>query len=65
MHVAGAIDPRLRPFAIYDATISFPDKGDTIPPWVATVVPFLLMLISLYIGEFILFKQVSNLMLQI
>lgn len=55
-----AIHPRLRPFAIYDGTLAYPDKGDTIPPWVATVVPFLLMLISLYIGEFVLFKQVHK-----
>lgn len=56
---AGALHPRTRPFAIYDATISYPLRSDTIPAWVAIVVPFILMLISLFIGEFILFKKVG------
>lgn len=56
---AGAIDPRQRPFAVYDATISYQSRSDTIPTWVSIVVPFVLMLISLFIGEFILFKKVS------
>ena len=54
----GAVKPRIRPFAIYDATISYPLRGDTIPAWVAFVVPFGLMLISLCIGELVLFKRV-------
>jgi hypothetical protein len=56
---AGALKPRIRPFAIYDATISYPLRGDTIPAWVAIVIPFALMAISLCIGELILFKRVS------
>ena len=54
----GALKPRIRPFAIYDATISYPLRGDTIPAWVAIVIPFALMAISLCIGELILFKRV-------
>jgi hypothetical protein len=55
---AGALEPRIRPFAIYDATISYPLRGDSIPAWVAIVIPFVLMVISLCIGELILFKRV-------
>ena len=60
---AGALKPRIRPFAIYDATISYPLRGDTIPAWVAIVVPFALMAISLCIGELILFKRVRGVLL--
>jgi len=55
-----AIKPRTRPYAIYDATISYPNRSDTIPAWVAIVIPFVLMIISLWIGEFILFKKVHR-----
>lgn len=55
-----AIDPRVRPYYIYDGTISYPTRGDTIPAWAAIVVPFILMIISLLVGEFILFKKVHR-----
>lgn len=55
-----ALKPRIRPFAIYDATISYPLRSDTIPAWVAIVIPFALMAISLCIGELILFKRVHR-----
>lgn len=60
MPTAVALIPRKRPFAIYDATISYPLRGDTIPALVAIIIPFILMLISLFVGEFILFKKVRR-----
>ena len=39
---------------------SYPNRSDTIPAWVAIIVPFILVLISLFIGEFILFKKVHR-----
>jgi hypothetical protein len=57
---AVALKPRQRPFSIYDATISYPnDGGDTIPVAVAIIVPFFLIIISLCVGELILFRQVK------
>ncbi|GAB4813543.1 hypothetical protein N2152v2_000589 [Parachlorella kessleri] len=45
----------VRPYWIYDATISFPYNADsTIPYWVAVVVPLVLMLISFLVGELLL-----------
>lgn len=56
-----ALKPRQRPFSIYDATISYPnDGGDTIPVAVAIIVPFFLIIISLCVGELILFRQVHR-----
>mmetsp|Transcript_17590 Transcript_17590/g.52858 ORF Transcript_17590/g.52858 Transcript_17590/m.52858 type:complete len:405 (-) Transcript_17590:848-2062(-) len=55
-----AIDPRIRPYNIYDATISYPNRSDTIPVAVAVIVPFVLIVLSLLVGEFILFRRVHR-----
>ncbi|RMZ52981.1 hypothetical protein APUTEX25_001100 [Auxenochlorella protothecoides] len=46
-----ADEPRQRPFSLYDATISYPHNPDSIPYWVAVLVPFLCLLISIAAGE--------------
>lgn len=54
------VDPRIQPFNIYDATISYPNHKDSIPTWVAIIVPFILIVLSLLVGEFILFRKVHR-----
>jgi hypothetical protein len=44
------------PFAIYDTSISYPSKGDSIPAWVSVL--FLFILTSLFVGECVLFTEV-------
>lgn len=53
-----AATPRNRPYYIYDASISYPTHKDTIPVWVSIVVPFVMLLISIIIAEFILMREV-------
>ena len=55
---AGGLSPNPRPFFIYDARISYPEKADSIPAWVSVVVPFIFILTSLLVGECVLFKEV-------
>ena len=53
-----AVHPKNRPYYIYDATISYPTGNDSIPTWVAILVPFIMLMISITICEFILLKNV-------
>lgn len=60
-----AVTPRHRTFSIYDATISYVNhknttNGDTIPVAAAIIVPFVLIVISLCVGELILFRKVHR-----
>lgn len=52
--------PTLRPYFVYDATISYALKKDTIPSWVSVVIPLILLIISLLVGEFLLFKPMHR-----
>jgi membrane-associated phospholipid phosphatase len=49
--VDGHVDPAVRPFALYDATISLPYGPSTIPYWVAVVAPLVLLLFTFAFGE--------------
>lgn len=52
------VTPTHRPYYVYDATISYPTGEDTIPTWVAILIPFIMLFISILICEFILLKEV-------
>ena len=48
-----------RVFFLYDATISYVSHGDTVPAWVAVIVPLVCFLISLISYEFIVYRRYS------
>lgn len=56
------LDPRDEDFYIYDATISYPAAtkhgfSPTVPSWAAIVVPLLMMLLTIVVGEFLYSKS--------
>ncbi|KAK9810660.1 hypothetical protein WJX73_008067 [Symbiochloris irregularis] len=51
------LTPSKRVFFLYDASISYISHGDTIPAWVAVVVPLISLLISLVAYEFVIFRS--------
>ena len=46
-----------RVYFVYDASISYVSPGDTVPAWVAVVVPLLCFLISLFAYELIVYRR--------
>ncbi len=44
-------DPYQAIYYIYDATISYPNIGTSVPSWVAVVAPLALLAISVIVGE--------------
>ncbi len=48
--------PRMRPFFLYDASISYISGGDTVPAVAAVLVPFALLCISLISFEFGIYR---------
>jgi phosphatidate phosphatase len=48
---------RQRPFYLYDASISYSSGGDTVPSWVAVVIPLILLIISMLAFEFIIYRK--------
>eukprot|EP00884_Botryococcus_braunii_P010701 jgi/Botrbrau1/19632/Bobra.0003s0002.1 len=51
------IKPRIRPFRVYDATISYPLHPDTVPPWAAYVVPLAVFLLTMLVVELWLHRR--------
>ena len=51
------LNPNKRVFFLYDASISYISKGDTIPAWAAVVAPLISFLISLLAYEFVIFRR--------
>jgi diacylglycerol diphosphate phosphatase/phosphatidate phosphatase len=49
--VDGHVVPAVRPFSLYDATISLPYGASTIPYWVTVVAPLVLLLLTFALGE--------------
>ncbi|CAL5229480.1 g12810 [Coccomyxa viridis] len=56
-----SITPRHRPVYIYDATISYPMAAhDTVPTWAAYTVPYILLIISVLVGELVICRSMHN-----
>ena len=54
-------DSRSTPIFLYDASISYPYKSDTIPAVAAVLVPFALLIISMLAYEFFVYRKVGSL----
>ena len=52
-------DSRSTPIFLYDASIAYPYKSDTIPAVAAVLVPFALLIISMLAYEFFVYRKVG------
>ena len=56
-------DSRRTPIFLYDASIAYPYKSDTIPAVAAVLVPFALLILSMLAYEFFVYRKVGSLAL--